>query len=245
MLFQRFSKSITAALAATMFARVASAQRAITEVMSSASTNLGPTLVVQASDFWELTNFGTNPVDLRGYKWNDNAGGLLAADPLPFPGLSIGPGESIIFMESNSIALTSPDQFRTSWNLPATQKVVLYIGNGLSSSGDGVRVWDGADQLVDTVDFASADRGRSFVYDPLTGVFGLNSTNGVAGAFKASTADDVGSPGTTTGPVPVQILTHPASRKANPGDTVTFTVSAAGLPRPRFQWFFNGDPIPG
>ena len=80
----------------------ARAQLAITEIMSSAATNLGPAVVVQPSDFWELTNFGTNTVDLTGYKWNDNGGGLLAADPLPFQGLSIGPNESIIFMESNS-----------------------------------------------------------------------------------------------------------------------------------------------
>ncbi|MDB6030821.1 MAG: hypothetical protein JWM16_1159, partial [Verrucomicrobiales bacterium] len=35
------------------------AQLAITEVMSSASTNLGSALVPQNSDFWELSNLGT------------------------------------------------------------------------------------------------------------------------------------------------------------------------------------------
>jgi hypothetical protein len=245
MSFQRLSKFLAVALGAPMFANIAPAQLAITEVMASASTNLGSTFVPQSSDFWELTNFGTNAINLSGYKWNDNAGGAPAGDTVPFQDLSIGPGESILFMETNFPVMSTPDQFRAWWNLPATQKVVVYIGNGLSSSGDGVRVWDGADQLVDTVDFGAAERGRSFTYDPSTGIFGVNSTNGVAGAFQAATADDAGSPGTTAGPVPVQILTQPASQKVNPGDTVTFRVSAGSLPRPRFQWFFNGQPVVG
>ena len=51
------------------------AQLAITEIVSSGSTNLGATLVTQKSDWWELSNFGTNTINLDGYKWNDNAGG--------------------------------------------------------------------------------------------------------------------------------------------------------------------------
>ena len=59
-------------LGISFFALNVSAQLAITEVMSSASTNLGSTLVAQSSDFWELTNFGTDPVNLNdGYRWND------------------------------------------------------------------------------------------------------------------------------------------------------------------------------
>src|SRR5258706_16370369 len=87
-------------------AQAANAQLAITEAMSSASTNLGATLVAQNSDWWELTNFGTNSMDLTGYSWNDNAGGFIAADPTPFAGLTIGPGESIVFCNSNAPAST-------------------------------------------------------------------------------------------------------------------------------------------
>ncbi|HXJ76205.1 MAG TPA: immunoglobulin domain-containing protein [Candidatus Dormibacteraeota bacterium] len=229
---------------AFLVVQTASAQLAITEVMSSASTNLGSTVVTQASDFWELTNFGTNAVNLNdGYRWNDNAGGFVGADPNPFVGLSIGPGESILFFETNNPFMTTPEQFRTWWNLAPTQKVVVYVGNGLSSAGDGVRVWDGSGNLIDSVDFVAAERGRTFVYDPGTGNFGLLSSNGVGGAFKASTADDFGSPGTTTGPVPAQIFTQPSSLQVNPGDTATFTVVAGGVPRPKFQWYFKGDTI--
>ena len=121
-------------------------QLAITEAMSSAATNLGTALVSQDSDFWELTNFGTNTLSLNGYKWNDNAGGLAAADPAPFVGLTIGPGESIIFFQSNSPSSMSPDQFRAWWGsgLGPNVQVVMYQNNGFGSVGDGIRVWSPA-----------------------------------------------------------------------------------------------------
>src|SRR5580765_7575284 len=174
------------------------AQLAITEVMSSASTNLGPGLVTQNSDFWELTNFGTNSLSLTGYKFADSDNNLAAADPTPFDGLTIGPGESILFVQ-NSVN-TNETSFRDWWGatLPAGTKIVFYSGNGLSSSGDGIRLWgpnarDAAD-VVDSVDLGEARRGFTFTYDPATGDFGVLSTNGVDGAFTAATADDVGSP---------------------------------------------------
>jgi hypothetical protein len=80
----------------------AHAQLVITEVMSQASTNLGTALVAQNSDYWELSNFGTNALDLTGYKWNDDAGGLAGADSTPFQGLIVAPGQSVVFVESTA-----------------------------------------------------------------------------------------------------------------------------------------------
>src|SRR5262245_12236027 len=89
------------------------AQLAITEVMSSASTNLGPSLVTQNSDFWELTNYGTNTIDLTGYKFDDADNNLAAANPAPFDGLRIGPGESILFVQNT--VNTNEIMFRDWW----------------------------------------------------------------------------------------------------------------------------------
>jgi hypothetical protein len=243
----RISSTILALVLAG--AGAARAQLAITEIMSSAASTSNGVAVVQNSDFWELTNFGTNDLDLTGYKWNDNAGGLIGADPTPFTGVIIHGGESIIFFESNVAMNVSSAQVRAWWGLPGSVQVIPYIGNGLSSSGDGVVLWgpgaanDG--DVVDRVDFLVAIRGRAFIPNPTTGVFDMFSTNGVGGAFKAVTADDFGSPGTTTGPVPMAVATQPANSSVNPGDTATFTVGWRGLPRPKFQWQFEGVDIAG
>ena len=228
-------------------------QLAITEIMSSAAgTSNGVALVpagFQNSDFWELTNFGTNDVDLIGHKWNDNAGGLLAADPTPFTGVTIHGGESIVFFESNAVMNVSATQVRAWWGLPASVQVIPYIANGLSSSGDGVVFWgpgavNDAD-VVDRVDFGVAIRGRTFIPNPLTGVFDTFSTNGVSIAVGAVKADDHGSPGTNSGPVVLAILQQPHDASVNPGDTAMFSVQWRGLPRPKFQWQFEGADIAG
>lgn len=225
---------------------------AITEAMSSAATTQGGATVSANSDWWELTNFSTNTLDLTGYRWNDNQGGLIGADPTPFDKLRIGPGESIIFFQSNSPASMSPEQFRAWWGpaLPAQTQVVIYEGNGLSSTGDGIRIWppDAVSdvEVVDSVDFGAAIRGSTFVYDPASGIFGLVSTNGGAdGPVKAATADDLGSPGRNSGPVALTIKAGPTNTAANPGDVAVFTVMAGGLPRPAYQWYFEGQPLPG
>ncbi|MDB6035572.1 MAG: hypothetical protein JWM16_5910, partial [Verrucomicrobiales bacterium] len=182
---------------------------------------------------------------------NDNSGGLLLADGLPFDGLVIAPGESILFVESTSPASTNADQFRAWWgaNLPPGQQIVFYVGNGLGSGGDGIRLYapDAANDfdLVDSVDFGTAVRGLSFTYNTNTGALAWLSTNGVRGAFKADQADDIGSPGFHQGPVPLAITRNPTNLSVNAGDNATFTVAYQGLPRPRFQWYYKGDPIPG
>ncbi len=231
---------------------VTQAQLAITEIVSSSSTNLGTTFVASRSDWWELSNFGTNAIDLTGYKWNDNAGGLASGtDSVTFQGLTIQPGESVLFVETVAGVMTTEAQFRSWWGptLGASVQIRFYTGNGLGSGGDGVRVWaptatTDAD-VIDTVDFGTAVRGQSFTYDTNTGLFTLFSTNNINGAFKAIETDDVGSPGVNQGPVPLAISQQPTNLLVNPGDNATFAVSVRGLPRPKFQWLFNGTNISG
>jgi hypothetical protein len=232
----------------------AQAQLAITETMSNASTNLGAGLVVQGPDFWELSNFGNISIDLTGYRFND-ADATLGGDAnsAAFNGVIIAPGESIVFAQAGTTVVTNRDDFIAWWgatNVPATLQVIFYTGNGQSSSGDSIVLWDAAatsdSDYLDRADFGEATRGRSFTYDT-NGVHGILSTNGIRKAFKAVSSDDEGSPGTNSGPVTLAItqqptppaLTSPAS------SDVTFTVAAKGLPHPRFQWRFQGVPIGG
>lgn len=103
---------------------------------------------------------------------------------------------------------------------------------------------DDAD-AVDFVNFGQATPGFSFTYDSVTGGWGVPGIAGIDGAFKAATADDVGSPGANTGRVRLSFAEEPFSILANPGDAAAFSVRYRGLPRPTFQWFHNGAPIPG
>src|SRR5689334_18982453 len=121
------------------------AQLAITETMSSESTNLGPATVVAGPDFLELTNFGTNSIDLTGYIFNDSdatRGG--DADTATLQGVIIGPGESIILVQSGTTVVANRDDFINWWgaaNLPTNLQVLFYTGNGQSSSGDSIVLW--------------------------------------------------------------------------------------------------------
>jgi hypothetical protein len=256
---QRFSRHVVLTVVACLFAMwmpiQAMGQLAITEVLSSPSTNPIP----RGDDYWELTNFGTNAVDLSSFRFRDEGGypgsaslAILWSDTRT-DGPSIDPGESILFVR-RKLGLSTPDDFRRWWGdtqLSSSLKILFYDGYGFSNERDAVQLWDDAGgqiKLVDRVELfnvSSTNRGRSFTYDPATGRLDTFSQAGVDGAFQAATTTDVGSPGVTTGPVPLSLVEAPASAQVDGGMPVTFTVRAFGLPRPRYQWHFNGQPIPG
>lgn len=222
------------------------AQLAITEVMSAPWSN--PLTGFRGPEYWELTNFGTNDVNLDGYGFRDGvATRSLQRDP--FTNLVISAGESIIFFRvaDSKESVTNVAQFRAWWgdaNLPANLQCRIWKSPGLSGwDGDSVVLFDSERNLVDSVQFGRARIGRAFTYDPETGVFGVLSAAGVNGAFTATLADDVGSPGTTTGLVPLQFQKQPADQLLDAGMTVSFTAVAVGLPQPQYQWFAKSEPL--
>ena len=165
----------------------------ITEVMPSAAASPG----VPTADWWELTSFYSQPVDLSGWRFNDSGGGLT--DPYVFTnGPVINPGESIVFVED-----LTPEEFRAWWgdtNLPSGLQIVTYSGSGLSfrTNGDTLSLWDKDSNLVTREDFGAAERGVTFNYDPVSGQFGAKSKLGTNGVIRAAAADDIGSPGRIT-----------------------------------------------
>ena len=219
------------------------AQLAITEMMSSTWKILGLTSVTN-SDFWELTNFGTNTINLTGYKFSDNKNSPqpLAKSNNP---LWIHPGESVVFVRNNYT--TNEVQFRNWWGpcIGSDLQVRFYTRPGFASTGDGIRVYDPSLNLVDTIDFGPATFGVSFVYNPDSGAFGDLSIPGLRGACQANSAVDTASPGVTIGPIPLRITQQPTSVLACAAADATFRLVAVGMPRPRYQWFFNNAPIAG
>jgi hypothetical protein len=223
------------------------AQLAITEVMSNASTNLGTAYVPWGSDFWELTNFGTNRLSLSNYTFADS----LESPRVPLDQLGpieIAANESIIFFRTKPTeTITNEALFREWWGpCLSTQVQVRPYGAqpGFDQRVDGVRLYDPQQRLVDRVDFGIARQGVTFVSDT-NGEFGIPSVLGVCGACQAATADDIGSPGVAYGPVDLRIVQEPSDVAVCCGMDATFSVRALGLPRPLFQWFSSGVAIVG
>jgi hypothetical protein len=138
--------------------RVARAQYSdirITEVMSSSGS--GGTV-----DWFEITNYGLTLVTLVGWTMDDSSysfGSSVALSGVT----SIAPGESVIFLESAGGA--DVESFRTFWGGIDTLQIGYYSGSGvgLSSSGDGIVLFDSAGtEETPRVQFGAAPVGASF-----------------------------------------------------------------------------------
>ena len=242
----------------------ATAQLAITEVQTGESTanSLGGTK--GGPDWWELKNYGSNDINLTGYSWNDGSHAVQTAQKsFDASNVVIHAGETIVITESNAIVKTAAD-FMAWWGPSQfTAGIQIIVADpsapGLSKSGEAVRLWlpgatatpatdpyDTAD-LVDRVDLGAepATGIPTFNYDTNNGTFDWFSTNGVRDAFTAATSTDVGSPGIAPATAPMMITQqpNPSNYTVPTNIPVTYTVTGFGLPKPRFQWLFNGLPV--
>jgi hypothetical protein len=240
------ARLILLALILAVGGTAARGQLAISEVMSATKPNTNT--LFRGPEYWELTNYGTNDIDLHGYSFRDSNSSLVWE---PFANLMIRAGESIIFfrVENSSQSVTTPAAFHAWWGaskLPADLRFRTWKSPGLSGwDGDAVRLYDASNTLVDAVKFGRARRGRAFTYESESGLFGVFSSVGVGGAVAAELADDVGSPGTTPGPLPVRVLQPPVDQTVDAGAGATFSVVATGFPRPRYQWSAGGSELVG
>jgi autotransporter-associated beta strand protein len=232
-------RSSSLAFVATLFAWTASVQAAgiirITEVMSSSNTLGG-----SGMDWWEITNYGSAPVDITGWKMDDNSFSFGNAVPItPFsttggPAWSlIDPGESVVFMESSSGSTAVP-QFQALWNLGSgtgnvrNPKLGTFAGSGasLSSGGDGVIIFDALGAEVNRVSFGAATTGFSFYWS--------YDSAGVLGSSPAGTLSNATDP-------PAYTVTA-SSGQANTGSPGIAVVSA---PVVSLYWTANGTALGG
>lgn len=193
-------------LAGLMTATPAGAQLRITEVMGQASAGTASTL---NGDWWELTNFGSAPVNLLGYQWADSEDALPGSDSNFFPNFTLNPGQSLIILEEDSY---SKDAWRTMWGISSFVAILTEdemvddatpegdTFSGLSTSGDTVNFYSPAGTLLDTYTFGAITRGVTFEINSDGADLGL-SVVGESGAVLASNGD-VGSPGIAVVPEP-------------------------------------------
>jgi len=188
---------------------------AVTEVAAWSSGN-SPL----ASDWFEVTNFGTSSVSLVGWTMDDNSNSFAVSVPLNGV-TSIAPGKSVIFIETaDSAALAAKAQtFINVWfggTAPAGLQIGSYSGSGvgLSTGGDAVNLFDLGGTLRAAVSFGPSPSGTPLAtFDNSAGqsnaVLANLSVVGQNGAFVAATdAAEIGSPGTIgAGAVPIVGIT--------------------------------------
>lgn len=158
------------------------------------------------ADWFEVTNTRSTPVNINGWKMDDNSGSFVAAVNLN--GITtIGSGESVIFLETtaaNPPATVIPG-FSALWfgETPVSLQIGTYQGGGvgLGTGGDAVNLYNAGGQLQASISFSNSPPGPSFpTFDNGSA---LNNTAisqlsaiGVNGAFvSASDVNEIGSPG--------------------------------------------------
>jgi uncharacterized protein YjiK len=162
-----------------------------------------------AADWWELTNTGTTPVDLSGWKMDDNSDSPATAVALNGV-TTLAPGHSAVFIEGDSSTAAA---FESAWfggSVPAGFQIGTYSGDGvgLSTGGDQVNVFDGNDAQVTGVAFGASTSGQTFDNSAALGsaigsppTISTLSVAGIDGAF--TVGSETGSPGMAAVPTPV------------------------------------------
>lgn len=165
---------------------------AITEVMAS-SNHPSPI----NGDWFEITNFGTDPIDLDGFSWDDES--RLSGRHEISSSVILGANESVIFAD---IVAADEAAWLATWMQTSTGLRVYTkddfgpIGfSSFSSGGDEVNLYDDLGQLVSRATFTGADVTAGFTirFGNDGTILGL-SVSGIDGAY-ASDSGDVGSPG--------------------------------------------------
>jgi len=184
-----------AALLLTVGGTAAQAQVRITEVAPwSSGSSVG-------ADWFELTNTGSSALALSGWKMDDNSFAFGSAVALS--GITtLAAGESVIFLEGGA---TEVNNFVSGWFggvLPAGLQIGTYSGAGvgLSTSGDGVAVFNAAGVLQAKVSFGASDATAPLqTFDNAQGLdnatISLFSVLGTNGAFASPDGAMIGSPG--------------------------------------------------
>lgn len=180
---------------------------AVTEVFwksahpgSDATTGLGGNA---NGDWYELTNFGTEPINLGGYLMDDDDQ-LFDNDFAILPAIEIQPNESIIVVQENNA--NRADGFRDAWGLPSDFRLLsecTSLGgdtfSGLSSGGDQLNIYtpDAVDAegnlnipLVDPIiqiDLPAAVTGQSLAWDSDGNFLDFSVSGGtpITGAYPA------------------------------------------------------------
>jgi methionine-rich copper-binding protein CopC len=113
-----------------------------TVIVSEVNSNATP------ADFFELYNYGTDTVDLTGWRWDDDSASFTDSGSAAFAsGTTIAAGGRLVVVAAPDAAA-----FRTAWGLSPEVVTVATGGPGLGS-GDAIVVFNSAGQAVTAVNY--------------------------------------------------------------------------------------------
>jgi len=162
-------------------------------------------------EYIEFTNTGPAPINMDGWSFDD-ASRTAGTVSLSAYGV-VAVGESVILTEVASAA-----DFRTSWSLPASVKV---IGGNAANLGrsDEINLYDNAMALIDRLTFGDQDISGTIRTQNRSGnpsspaALGVNNValwqlavNGDAFGSHLGALGDLGSPGTYVVPEPSSVV---------------------------------------
>ncbi len=195
-----------------IFAGISSAQLAITEINSGSDAT---------EDWFEITNAGSEPVDITGWGFDDNPENVDNIALLQNI-TSIAAGESVVFFEFDDEAGDNQvNAFRTAWGGLDGVQVGFHTGSGLGRD-DGVSIFDATPTLVlqqlyfdpaldpeadlHAGEWVGASDIDSAIWDPTSGTSSPEFITPIFGALGVIAASDggLGSPGAVV-PEPTSI----------------------------------------
>jgi 2',3'-cyclic-nucleotide 2'-phosphodiesterase (5'-nucleotidase family)/uncharacterized protein YjiK len=151
-----------------------------TVIISEVNSDASP------ADFFELYNYGSEPVALDGWKWDDDSSSFTDVAAASFPvGTTIAAGARLLVASA-----TDATAFKAAWGLAADVQVVAAGGPGLGK-GDSVVVFNQAAQAVTALNYGliklTASDGTSIaVSSAATGVVPATIASHAGTAFGAT-----------------------------------------------------------
>ncbi|MEZ6191750.1 MAG: lamin tail domain-containing protein [Phycisphaerales bacterium] len=195
---------------AGLFAATAQANLQITEAWTGLSGEDG------TGDWIEITNFGAGPIDTGIYYYDDDSASVASGGQLD--SFILAPGESAIFLidgpADGVTYATAIEEFLAIWG-PVANVGLTNGGGGLGQGGDVINLLDAANNVIDSLAYASSGDLATFDDSDGDGIAPL-SVLGVNGAYASATffndnlnlpndqATLIGSPGVV--PEPASLL---------------------------------------
>ena len=209
-------RTLIALFIVTLFAATAQAEMRITEWMYGG--------VMVQSGFIELTNIGSETIDVTGWSVDDENRVPGTVDLSAFS--SITAGESLIVAEA-SVA-----EFQTEWSLSTVQ--IIAMNSDILNRNDEINLYDASGFLVDRLTYGDEDFGGTI---RTRGVSGNPSSPSVLGTndvydwVLASVGDQFGSFASDGGDIGNPGVYNPVPEPASIILILTSLVGLVGLPR--------------